>query len=248
MTHESEIVKSTIEAIKEYIKESSPDEESLKSEINNRCISISASPCLKMYITFNSLFSLKILEELSTHKSLLKSLSSDPSFATYFLQCSVHFFTAAHPELSKAIPTFLKLVYDFDLLEEDLLVAWEGKKFKTDKKSFLYSKKAEKKFKKAGEQFFTWLKEAESEESEESEEEEEKAEVTEEELKKQKMKELIQREKEKQEKELEQAKKVQEEKEALEEAKQEDREEGDKIDVLKVEVDGDDGDIDIDDI
>lgn len=246
MNHESEIVKSAIESIRDYIKEFSPNDESLKSEIHNRCVSISASSPLKMYITFNSIFTLNILNEFPKYTSFLKSLSTDPSFASNFLQTTVHFFTSTYPDLEKAIPSFLKYAYDADLLEEQQLLDWEDKKFKTDKKSCLYNKKAEKKFKKKAEQFFNWLREAEEAESEEDESEEEKREVTEEDIKKQKMKELIEKEKLKQQKDLEEGKKQQVQKE--EDTAQGNNEDVGKIDVLKVEVDEDEDDIDIDDI
>ena len=151
----------------------------------------------------------------------------------------VHFFVVKNPKLEVAIPSFLKHVYDDDILEEDVLLQWEDKKFKTLKKSSIYDRKAEKKFKKKAEQFFTWLKEAEEDESDESEDEKEE-ELTEEELKAKKMKELIEKEKQKQEQELAESK-----------AKTDEVEEtGKKINMLAVddEEDKEDDDFDIGDI
>ena len=249
LTYESKEVEETIETIAEYIKEKGDELKisDLKDEIRNQCVSIGAEKDLKYYITFNSLFTVKILEEFKKYKGLLKTMLAQEGEegVKSFIMAMVNFFITKNPQLGIAIPSFLKFVYDSDLIDEEILLKWEGKKFKTNKKSSLYNKKSEKKFKKKGEKFFTWLKEAEEDESEESEEDEEKkVELTEEQIKEQKMRELIHKEKEKQEKELAESK-----------AKEKDTEEqvnkdaDGKIDVLAVEVDAKDvDDIDFDDI
>lgn len=251
LTHESEEVKQVIETVVDFIKEKGEglDMGALEDEIKNQCITIDAKQPLKHYIAFNSCFTVNILDEFKTYKGLFKSYvdSDGESGVQHFIQTMVHFFMVQYPKLEIAISSFLKFVYDADIIDEQVLLKWKEKKYKTDKKSPLYNKSLEKKFKKRGAQFFEWLEEAESDEDEESEDEEEsKKEMTEEELKAQKMKELIEQEKLKQEKELEEARqKVEETK--LEEDKDQQPPEG-KINVLDVKVEEDDDDIDIDDI
>jgi translation initiation factor 5 len=140
---------------------------------------------IRHFITFNSLFTIRILEEFAKYKSVFKSfVDSDGEEGTKsFMMAMVHFFIEQNPKLEIAIPTFLKFVYDADILSEDTLLKWEDKKFKTNKKSSVYNRKNEKTFKKKAEKFLTWLKEAEADEEEESESEEEKKELTEDELK-----------------------------------------------------------------
>lgn len=249
---DSEEVAHVIETLREYVKEKAGgvNMQELQQEIRNQCVSIGATPDLKYYIAFNSIFTANVLKEFEKFKDLFKTyLQSDGADGPkHFIMTVVDFFITKYPKLEIAIPTFLMNVYNADLLEEDVLLKWEGKKFKTDKKSSLYDKKKERKFKKAGEKFFTWLKEAEEAESEEDEEEgeeEEKKELTEEQLKAKKMKELIEKEKQKQEKELAEIK-LKQEQERKEKSEKE-PEEG-KIDVLKVDVDEDEEELDIDNI
>lgn len=223
----------------------------LVEEIHNQSVSVGASQDIKYFIAFNSVFSIRIVEEFSKYKELFKTyLENDgENGVKCFIMVMVDFFMNQHPELEIAIPTMLKHVYDAELIEEGILLKWEEKKFKTDKKSCLYSKKSEKKFKKRGEQFFTWLKEADEDESEESEDEdEEKVELTEEEQKAKKMQDLIEKEKQDQENSLLEAKQKQEEELAKIAALNVNNDDEEKIDVLKVGEDEDDDDLDIDNI
>lgn len=249
---DSEEVAQVIETLKEYVKEKadSINIQDLQQEIRNQCVSIGATPDLKYYIAFNSIFTANILKEFEKFKELFKSyLQSDGvDGPKHFIMTIVDFFITKYPKLEVAIPTFLMNVYNADLIDEEVLLKWEAKKFKTDKKSSMYDKKKEKKFKKAGEKFFTWLKEAEeaeSEEDEEEDEEEQKKELTEEQLKAKKMKELIEKEKQQQEKELAESK-LKQEQERKEKSEKEELE--GKIDVLKVDVDEDEEELDIDNI
>jgi len=176
LTHESEHITHAIENIVEYVKEKGEGLkiEDLKEEIRNQCVSAGAGQDLKYYIAFNSLFSLKILKEFEQFKELFKQYvdADKEDGAKCFLMCTVKFFTERFPKLEIAIPTFLIHVYEAEIIGESIFTKWEAKKFKTDKKSCLYNRKAEKEFKKKAEKFFTWLKEAEEAESEEDEDEE----------------------------------------------------------------------------
>uniref|UniRef100_A0A7S3KVB2 W2 domain-containing protein n=1 Tax=Euplotes crassus TaxID=5936 RepID=A0A7S3KVB2_EUPCR len=161
-----------------------------------------------------------------------------------FIMSMVNFFITQRPDLDIAIAGFCKVAYDSNIISEEVFLAWADKKFKTDKKSSVYDKKAEKKFRKAAQKFLTWLQEAEEDEGEESEEEEEEnEELTEEQKKAKKMEQLIKEEKLKQEQALAESKAK-----ADEEEKQQE-EEGQKIDLMAGKADvAEEDDFDIDDI
>lgn len=259
LTHKSPEVEQVIETVIEYIKDKGEELkiDELKEEIRNQCIAIGPQQDLKYYITFNSVFSINIINEFPKYKEIFKSyVGSDGELGVkHFLMVVSDFFAKVikkAPKLEIAIPTFLKLALDAEIVNEHTYLEWEGnKKWKLDKASSLYSKKNERKVKKAGEQFFTWLKEAEEAESEEDEEEseEEKKEMTEEEFKLQKQKELIEKEKLRQEQELLESKTKQEQEKAEELAEKAATGDEKKIDVLKVEVeDENEDDLDIDNI
>jgi hypothetical protein len=231
--------------VQDYIKEKGEElnDDNLKEEIRNQCVSIAVEQDIRHYITFNSLFSIRVLEEFPKYKTLLKSIvDSDGEEGTKcFMMAMVHFFIEKYPKLEVAIPTFLKFVFDADILSEDTLLKWEDKKFKTNKKSSFYNRKNEKTFKKKAEKLFTWLKEAEADEEEESEEEDEQKELTEDELKAKKMKEMIEKQKQDLDQEL-----------AEQKAKKEEEDEKVKSlvpeDLLHVDDEEQEEEVDIDDI
>lgn len=209
LTHTSEHVTHVIDSIKNYISEKGSELTipKLIEEIQNNWISIGATPDLKYYIAFNSWFSMNILKEFSNYALLFKTyLSADLQEGTRnLLMTIVHFFVEKYPKLEIAIPTFLHNWYDLDLIEESVYLQWEAKKFKMNKKSWLYNRKLEKAFKKKAEKFFSWLKEAdegEEEESEDEKEEEKKIELTGDEQRKKDMKDLIEKQKMEQEKDV----------------------------------------------
>ena len=260
LTYDSEHIAEAIESVKNFISEKGDELKSDKliEEIHNVCISIGASLDLKYYIAFNSMFSVNILTEFEKHKSIWKSyLSNDGEDGVKNLLMIIsRFFTKTYPKLIIAIDTFLFKLYEAEILEDnDVLLKWRDKKFKTDKKSSLYDRKIEKEFKKKADKFFTWLEEAEEDESEEDEDEDENEdkkedtssatpELTEQELKAKKMQDLIEQDKLKQEKELQESKAKAEQDKIQKLVSDTDGQE--KIDVTAI-GDGD-GDFDIDDI
>jgi translation initiation factor 5 len=69
-------------------------------------------------------------------------------------------------QLLKKTPKVLEAFYDADLLEEEAILHWAGKKTKSG------NREASKKVKKAAEPFITWLKEAEEDEEEDDDDDE----------------------------------------------------------------------------
>lgn len=63
-----------------------------------------------------------------------------------------------YPDLQKYAPTFMKLIYDQEVFDEELIIGWFDKKVKLDKTCALYDRKAERHFRKLVAQFVDWLK------------------------------------------------------------------------------------------
>jgi hypothetical protein len=61
-------------------------------------------------------------------------------------------------EMAKYAPTFMKTLVDENVIREKFLLEWFDKTIRLDKKSGLYDKKAEKKFRDLIEKFIEWLK------------------------------------------------------------------------------------------
>lgn len=53
--------------------------------------------------------------------------------------------------------TFMKLLYDQEVFEDELIIKWYNKKLKLDKTCALYDKRAERQFRKNIAQFVDWL-------------------------------------------------------------------------------------------
>lgn len=53
--------------------------------------------------------------------------------------------------------TFMKVLYDQEVFDEDFIIKWYNKKVKLDKQCALYDRKAEKQFRKNISQFVEWL-------------------------------------------------------------------------------------------
>jgi hypothetical protein len=68
------------------------------------------------------------------------------------------FFVVKYPTvMGKFALTFMKLMYDEDVFNEEFLVKWFNKKKRLDKNCALYDRDAEKQFRKLIEKFIEWL-------------------------------------------------------------------------------------------
>ena len=63
-----------------------------------------------------------------------------------------------YPDMQKFAGTFMKLIYDQNVFDEELIIGWHAKKVKLDKTCSLYDRKAERHFRKLIVQFVDWLK------------------------------------------------------------------------------------------
>ena len=59
--------------------------------------------------------------------------------------------------MMKYSATFMKLMYDQEVFEEEFIIKWHSKKLKLDKTCALYDRKAERAFRKGINSFVDWL-------------------------------------------------------------------------------------------
>ena len=71
------------------------------------------------------------------------------------------YFVRRAPDQQKYLDTFMKLLYDQAVFADTLVVDWHSGKVKSDKKSILYDRKAEKEFRPLLDKFVEWLSSAE---------------------------------------------------------------------------------------
>lgn len=76
----------------------------------------------------------------------------------HLFQSIVQFFMNKYPDMQKFAGTFMKLIYDQNVFDEELIIGWHAKKVKLDKTCSLYDRKAERHFRKLIVQFVDWLK------------------------------------------------------------------------------------------
>eukprot|EP00350_Pseudokeronopsis_sp_OXSARD2_P001664 CAMPEP_0170540668 /NCGR_PEP_ID=MMETSP0211-20121228/635_1 /TAXON_ID=311385 /ORGANISM="Pseudokeronopsis sp., Strain OXSARD2" /LENGTH=196 /DNA_ID=CAMNT_0010843165 /DNA_START=734 /DNA_END=1322 /DNA_ORIENTATION=+ len=158
-----------------------------------------------------------IIKHWDTYEEVFVNLIEDSGKIgiKHLFQALILFFIVKYPEEQKFAPTFLKKLYEQEILEDDLLIKWHKRKRKLDQDCQLYDREAQKVFRELISSFIEWLESAEDEGEEEGEEEEEEAGEKQEEQKNEvskakeeamrKQKELIQKQKDQQQKMMDQA-------------------------------------------
>ncbi|CAG0900382.1 unnamed protein product [Darwinula stevensoni] len=121
------------------------------------------------------LFDANILQQIKSHRLLLLRFTHENTRAQKYLMGGIELVIQLHKAaLLPKVPHILKVLYDSDILEEEVILDWgkkPSKKYVTKELSAEIRAKAEP--------FLKWLKEAEEEESSEgSDEDEEDLEVT----------------------------------------------------------------------
>ncbi len=65
------------------------------------------------------------------------------------MQSVIQFFIRKNPSMGKYSGTFMKMMYDQEILTEDFILKWYKKKRKLDKSCKLYDRKAERLFRES---------------------------------------------------------------------------------------------------
>lgn len=114
-----------------------------------------------------TLFSDEIVNEISEHTGLLTKLVTSEKHQKALLGGIERHVGLSHPELIPQIPQILHALYDEDILDEDIIIAWGSKASKK-----YVEKDVSKKVRKAARSFIEWLENAESESESEDEDDE----------------------------------------------------------------------------
>ena len=113
------------------------------------------------------IFDENIAEQIVEHKGLLGKLLKTEKHEKSFLGGIERLIGLQHPDLIKSVPKILMILYDNDLVQEDVIQDWGthvSKKF--------VPKDVSKKVRRAAKPFLKWLEEAEEDEEDEESDEE----------------------------------------------------------------------------
>jgi hypothetical protein len=115
----------------------------------------------KYYILMCGLFSPErnIIKSWAAYEECFVSLvQSDGDLGIkHFMQSIIQYFVRKYPDQKKYATTFLKTLYDQEILNEEFFLKWHKKKKKLDKTCKLYDRKAEKSFRETIAPFIEWL-------------------------------------------------------------------------------------------
>lgn len=138
--------------------------EVLLEELRLLAASLGFTPEFRYWILFNGLFGIDATRNpvrtwKEHEKTFLELVRQDGSRGgKQLLQVIVLFFVRRHPqEMLKFASTFMKLMYDQDVFDEEFIIKWFNREVKLDKSCALYDRKAEKIFKGQIEEFVNWL-------------------------------------------------------------------------------------------
>jgi hypothetical protein len=83
-------------------------------------------------------------------EAFLELISTDGKIGIrHLMQSIIQLFIKKYPSLGVYSGTFMKLLYDQEVFEEDFIIKWYNKKLKLDKSCVLYDRKAERQFRKS---------------------------------------------------------------------------------------------------
>lgn len=135
------------------------DEDKTDVEVFKKAVELGiAKKHRTVQVLAQTLFSDDIVDEISEHEGLLSKLVTSEKHQKALLGGVERHVGLTHPELIPQIPKILHALYDSDILEEDVIIAWGSKASKK-----YVDKDISKKVRKAAKSFIEWLENAESE-------------------------------------------------------------------------------------
>lgn len=139
------------------------DEEKTDIEVFKKAVKLGiAKKHRTVQVLAQTLFTDGILDEISEHTGLLSKLVTSDKHQKALLGGIERFVGLSQPQLIPQIPKILHALYDDDILEEDIIIAWGTKASKK-----YVDKETSKKVRKAAKSFIEWLENAESESEDE---------------------------------------------------------------------------------
>lgn len=143
----------------EWVAAEDEDEERSDVDIFKKAVDLGiAKKHRTVQVLAQTLFTEDIVEEISEHAGLLGKIVTSEKHQKALLGGIERFVGLNHPELIPKIPKILHALYDEDILEEDIIIAWGSKASKK-----YVDKDISKKVRKAAKSFIEWLENAESE-------------------------------------------------------------------------------------
>lgn len=115
-----------------------------------------------LQVLAQALFTENIVVEILDHKDLLSKLTISEKHQNALLGGIERFVGLSHPILIPQIPKILEALYDGEIIDGDVIIAWGSKASKK-----YVDKEVSKKVRKAAKSFIEWLKSAESESEDE---------------------------------------------------------------------------------
>lgn len=141
------------------------DEEKTDVEVFKKAVDLGiAKKHRTVQVLAQTLFTDDIIDEIPEHTGLLSKLVTSDKHQKALLGGIERFVGLTQPQLIPQIPKILHALYDDDILEEDIIIAWGSKASKK-----YVDKETSKKVRKAAKSFIEWLENAESESESEDE-------------------------------------------------------------------------------
>jgi translation initiation factor 5 len=106
----------------------------------------------------------KVPAQFKKHSKLLGKVAKDNNTSTILIGCIEDLVGVVEPKLLKWVPVILQALYEEDVLDEDVILAWHES---PPESSWLVNKEVATSVREKALPFITWLKEAESDDDEE---------------------------------------------------------------------------------
>ncbi|KAL7748402.1 eukaryotic translation initiation factor 5 [Sorochytrium milnesiophthora] len=147
-----------LDQLEQYVKETP---KATNKDILAKVKELQLKPHKASLVLVQTLFTADILNELPKRAQVFTTLHADNERAQkYFLGGLERFAAVTHPTtVLKKMPMLLKVAYDEDICEEDVILAWGDKV----SRKFVGKKKLAEQVRAAAEPFLKWLKEADDE-------------------------------------------------------------------------------------
>jgi translation initiation factor 5 len=119
-------MESAVANLQRFLKTAGPSADAIFEELCRQQTYAALPITDRLVIFFRSAFTSQILasNQVAKYAPVLEQVIDSAHSQCRLLALCEHFCAVAHPELTKSFPILLKLLYDEELLEEDVLLGW----------------------------------------------------------------------------------------------------------------------------